>query len=269
MFRKEQVLAIAQDASFLDTRISGNTAGQRTNLTEWIFERLTIPEGSKVLELCSGTGAQTLRLIELVGNTGEVTALDSSPKALEVLHKNVKSEWRGRLTLLESKIDELENALHGLQIHLPCFDLVFCAYGLYYSTDASHLLAEVKRWLNPEGRIIVIGPFGPNNFTLFKLLEDNGVKIPEYVRYTSGKFMFQEVIPWLAGHFGIINIHTLINHITWNSTDEIVRYWQNSTFYEAARLPDVESSLREHFHKSSEFVNEKWIMMIEATDVRI
>lgn len=259
---KKDILEIASEADCLIKRIAANKAAQQIDLGQWIFERLAIASGYRVLELCCGTGAQTMSLLSLVGDVGHVVALDLSQKALESLSEKIDANLASRITLIESNMDDFSSALENIGLPKTYFDLVFCGYGLYYSQDAIKLLTESKSWLKPEGAMVIVGPYGFNNESLFKILRQCDVNIPDYVIYTSQDFMHQVVVPWATINFRSIRIATLINPIRWTSWDEVVSYWQNSTFYDPMKLNTVKQVMREHFIRNTEFVNHKWIMMV-------
>jgi hypothetical protein len=124
------------------------------------------------------------------------------------------------------------------------------------------------RWLRPNGVLTVVGPFGPNNGPLFELLEDAGVTIPEFVRYTSDHFMIEAVVPFTARTFARIEITTLVNPVTWRTPEDVLGYWRNTTFYAADREAAVRSALERRFERASGFINEKWIMRLNGTEPR-
>ena len=152
----------ATQAELLEQRIAENSASQEIDLATWILERIQLRPEDRVLELCCGTGGQTLPLLDRVGDSGRMVALDISRNALDILSSKA-GENRSRLSLVEGGLDDFSSSLHGLNEEPGSFDLVFCAYGLYYSKDSQRTLDEARRWLKPEGRIVVVGPFGPNN----------------------------------------------------------------------------------------------------------
>jgi ubiquinone/menaquinone biosynthesis C-methylase UbiE len=250
----------------LDQRIVENLRGQQIDLTQWIFERLEVRAGWQVLELCCGTGAQTLRLLDLMGDSGQVTALDASGEALEKLRDKVDPARRRRLTTVAAQMEEFPRALARLSLRPPTFDLIFCAYGLYYSNAPQETLAEALKWLKPGGRIAVIGPYRANNGPLFGILGDVGVEIPPLVRHTSQDFMEVAVIPWAIGHFRKIIVHTLVNPVVWDKPESLITYWKNSTFYDEAKLSQVERRVAAYFRTSPHFINEKWVMMVEMNN---
>lgn len=265
---KETIFLRAQLTDCLATRIAQNVGSQEVDLVNWIFDRLKVTNGSSILELCCGTGEQTIRLLELVGEKGEVVALDISPDSLQRLASRLDEGRLSRLTAVQSSMEDLGSALEKTHLRAPRFDMVFCAYGLYYSSDANNVLAQTKERLKAGGRIVVIGPFGPNNRPLFDLLERSGVEIPTAVRYTSQDFMEAKIAPWATRNFQTVRIHTLVNRIRWANPDQVLSYWKSSTFFEANRLESVQGRLNDHFRHSGEFVNEKWVMLLEMADAR-
>jgi ubiquinone/menaquinone biosynthesis C-methylase UbiE len=261
---KEKILERAAAADCLSMRITENVAAQQVDLNNWIFTNVNVADGSKVLELCCGTGAQTAHLVDKVGETGKVVAVDISRKALDTIWEKTPFGLKSRLTLIEAGLDDLPAALQGAVGNIDGFDMVFCAYGLYYSKDAKNVMATAMKRLKPTGSMVIVGPFGPNNGALFSLLEQHKVKISEYVMHTSRDFMWTEVIPWATVNFPSIRIRTLVNPVHWHSAQNVISYWKNSTFFDADRLPQVQAGLEEHFRTQSVFTNEKWIMLLEA-----
>jgi ubiquinone/menaquinone biosynthesis C-methylase UbiE len=255
----------ATQAELLEQRISENVASQEIDLATWIFERIQVQPGSRVLELCCGTGGQTLPLLKHVEESGQVVALDISKAALDKLTS--KAENHNRLTAIEASLDDFSPTLQAAGVH-PGFDLVFCAYGLYYSADAQKTLQEVRRWLSPKGSIVVVGPFGPNNKPLFDLLRRSGVTLTEPVTFSSERFMSEIVLPWAAENFERLSVHTMVNRVRWATAERVMNYWQNTTFYDAQKRARFEELLHSHFAKDGEFINEKWVMLAEISHGR-
>ena len=235
---------------------------------EWIFERLTIPSDARILEVCCGTGAQTVRFLGKVTEAGHVVAVDMSRDALDTLEAKAEDGYHSQLTLIESDMDALPQALAKAGHQSTKFDLAFCAYGLYYSKTPVHVLETMFRRLNSGGSIFIVGPYGPNNEPLFELLKEIGVTIPSYVRYTSQDFMCDQVIPWSTRAFETVSIHTVVNSIQWDSPDRVLNYWQNSTFFDPNKLQAMKKKVADHFDTHECFRNEKWIMMVEMTNAR-
>jgi hypothetical protein len=109
---------------------------------------------------------------------------------------------------------------------------------------------------------VIVGPYGPNNEPLFRLLTECGVTISEYIRFTSQDFMQSVVIPWGLLNFSALSIRILENKIVWNSPENVLSYWKNTTFYEPGKKGKVQKQLQNHFLRDIMFVNEKWVMLV-------
>jgi len=263
----------ATQSELLEQRIAENAAAQEIDLATWIFEWLQVRPGEQVLELCCGTGGQTLPLLDRVGDRGHVVALDISKAALDALVSKTAATNGKRLTCVEGRLEDFSTFLprarvRQIESQQEGFDLIFCAYGLYYSSDVLRTLHEAKSQLKPEGRIAIVGPFGPNNKPLFDLLRASGVAIGESVVFSSQSFMLQTVLPWGARNFESISIHTMMNPVRWTTQERVLNYWQNTTFYDPAKRGDFEALLRNHFERNPVFVNEKWVMLVEMSHGR-
>jgi ubiquinone/menaquinone biosynthesis C-methylase UbiE len=257
----------AIQTELLEQRIAENRASQEVDLVRWIFERVQVRESDQVLELCCGTGGQSLRMLKTLGERGRLYAVDISPEALSTLVERSALD-RSKVIAVHAGLDDFSAALQSSRLERSSFDLIFCAYGLYYSSDARNTLDEALSWLKRDGRVVVIGPFGPNNWQLFDLVRASGVTIPDPVVSSSERFMSEVVIPWAAVKFQSTRISTMVNPVRWATPERVLNYWQNTTFYSADHRREFERRLAEHFRQHGEFVNEKWVMMVEMTDAR-
>jgi ubiquinone/menaquinone biosynthesis C-methylase UbiE len=253
------MMSRATQAELLEQRIAENTAAQEIDLATWIFERIPVRHGDRVLELCCGTGGQTLPLLNLVGEAGQVVAVDISSAALHALTSKAGA-LSDRLLTVETGLDDFSSTLRGAGVEHG-FDFVLCAYGLYYSADAQQTLRQARAWLKPQGRIEVVGPFGPNNKPLFDLVRNSGVILAEPVTFSSERFMTQTVLPWAAENFEDLAVHTMVNRVRWSTPERVMNYWRNTTFYDAEKRAVFEERLHSHFLTHEEFVNEKWVML--------
>jgi len=257
----------ATQAELLEQRIAENRASQEVDLVRWIFERIPVQESDQVLELCCGTGGQTLRMLSALGERGRLYALDVARDALNTLVSRAAAD-ESKLIAVHASLDDLSGTLRDCGLERPTFDLIFCAYGLYYSSDAKKTLDEAFSWMKKGGRMVIVGPFGPNNGQLFELVRASGAPIPDPVVSSSERFMTEVVVPWAAVKFRSIRIGTMVNPVRWLAPERVLNYWQNTTFYSADHRHEFARRLAQHFAQHGEFVNEKWVMMVEMTDAR-
>lgn len=257
----------ATQAELLEQRIAENRASQEVDLVRWIFERIPLGESDQILELCCGTGGQALRMLSTLGEGGRLYAVDVSRDALNTLVERAAAD-KTKLLAVQASLDDFSGTLQNSGLKRPSFDLIFCAYGLYYSSDARKTLDEAFSWLKKDGRMVVVGPFGPNNWQLFDLVRASGVTIPDPVISSSERFMNEVVVPWAVVKFQSVRISTMVNPVRWSTAERVLNYWQNATFYSADHRSEFERRLAEHCAQHGEFVNEKWVMMVEMTDAR-
>jgi ubiquinone/menaquinone biosynthesis C-methylase UbiE len=257
----------ATQAELLEQRIAENRASQEVDLVSWIFDRVPVRDNDHVLELCCGTGGQTLRMLSTLGDNGRVFALDVSREALDTVSARAGAD-HAKLVPIQSTLENFSSALEGRGLPRPSFDLIFCAYGLYYSRDAVLTLNEALSWLKKDGRIVVVGPFGPNNGQIFDLVRASGATISDAVLSSSERFMTEVVVPWAAVKFCSTRVSAMVNAVRWATPERVLNYWKNTTFYSAEHQQELEKRLQQHFAAHGEFVNEKWVMMVEMVDAR-
>ena len=76
--------------------------------------------------------------------------------------------------------------------------------------------------------------------------------------------MTQIVLPWGARSRNA-SVRTMVNHVHWRTPERVLNYWRNTTFYDAEKRPAFQELLNSHFVKYGEFVNEKWVMLVEMS----
>lgn len=119
-----------------------DAVGRRT------VELAGIARGSRVLDVCCGTGASALPAAAEVGPTGSVIAVDLADRLLT----------RGRAKARALHLDNVEftpGDMEALRLPDACADVVLCVLGLYYAQDPPRALAELWRVLRPGGTLAV------------------------------------------------------------------------------------------------------------------
>lgn len=110
------------------------------------FSRLA--KNEKVLDAATGKGAVLSAAARILGSEGQIAGIDISPKMLQEAKKRVPA-W---VELKEMDAEHLAFPDHS-------FDVVFCAFAIYFFPDVQAVLSEFKRVLKPDGRM-VISSFG-------------------------------------------------------------------------------------------------------------
>jgi len=115
---------------------------------------LSLPVGSRVLDVCCGAGASALPAAHSVGSTGKVVGVDLSEKLLELA--------RTKATGLTNIDFELGDML-ALRFPAGSFDAVVCVFGIFFVPDMEMAVRELWRCIRPGGQLAVT-TWGPNFF---------------------------------------------------------------------------------------------------------
>lgn len=251
----------AEKTDFLAERIKQNEKRQTINLNSWAFDLLEKSQDNlNILEFCCGTGRQTEYLVKDFPNS-QFTCIDISNEAINsVKESSFYSE--AKMKVFTSGMDEF------IVNNKEKFDLVFVSYGLYYAKNIDLVIKSTIDLINPRGRFVVLGPYGENNKQLFDLVKQSGGSIDDFVIFSSTSFMYDKVIHLSLGKFNDFKLNTIINPVNWESPDEVLTYWKNSTFYQKEIENQFKENLEAHFRNNNHFVNEKHIMLFQGINKR-
>jgi len=120
------------------------------------IERLKLPQGAHVLDVCSGSGASAIPAAQAVGPKGSVLAVD--------LAQNLLALARAKADALGLKNIEFRNGdLLDAAIPAAHFDAVVCVFGIFFVPDMQAAVRALWRAVRPGGRL-VITTWGPNFF---------------------------------------------------------------------------------------------------------
>jgi ubiquinone/menaquinone biosynthesis C-methylase UbiE len=119
-------------------------------------ERLDLSPGTRVLDVCCGSGASAIPSAETVGPNGFVLGIDLAENLLELARR--KAAQRG-LNNIEFRTGDV------LDLGLPdsSFDAVVCVFGIFFIPDMSAAVRELRRLLRPGGKL-AITTWGPRFF---------------------------------------------------------------------------------------------------------
>lgn len=120
-------------------------------------ERLALRPGSRVLDVCSGSGASAIPAAHAVGPTGQVIAVDLAANLLARLR--AKGERLG-LTQLEARTGDL---LDPPLDHAAAFDAVVCVFGIFFVADMAEAIRRLWTRVAPGGQL-AITTWGPRVF---------------------------------------------------------------------------------------------------------
>ena len=114
------------------------------------------PVGSRVLDVCCGTGASALPAAEAVGPTGNVIGVDLAKQLLELARTKAIQRCLGNI---EFEVGDM------LSMRFPAasFDAVVCVFGIFFVPDMARAVSELWSRIRPGGKLAVT-TWGPNFF---------------------------------------------------------------------------------------------------------
>jgi ubiquinone/menaquinone biosynthesis C-methylase UbiE len=109
-------------------------------LVDW----LSLKPGTRILDIATGAGAVLLPAAHLLGAEGYIVGIDLSDRLLRQAEALVRAEG---LTNVELRKMDAEH----LEFHDQTFDVVTCAFSLYFFADMEAALHEMHRVCKPGG----------------------------------------------------------------------------------------------------------------------
>lgn len=119
-------------------------------------ERMRLTSGSRVLDVCCGSGASAIPAAEIVGPGGSVVGVDLAHNLLELAR--AKAMQRG-LQNIQFQSGDLTN----LPFDEGSFDAAVCVFGIFFVPDMQAALRELKRVVRAGGSLAVT-TWGPRFF---------------------------------------------------------------------------------------------------------
>lgn len=111
-----------------------------------LVERLAIMGGERILDVATGKGAVLLPCAERVGRFGRVVGIDLSQKMLEQTEGIARARGLDNFELYKMDAEHLE-------FRDEIFDIVTCAFSLFFFPAMDTALREMYRVLVPGGRL--------------------------------------------------------------------------------------------------------------------
>jgi ubiquinone/menaquinone biosynthesis C-methylase UbiE len=103
--------------------------------------------GERVLDVGCGTGIVARQVTSRLGTTGAVTGIDLSPDMLAVAQASAAREG--------AAIEWRQGSAEALPFPEETFDLVLCQFALMFFANKAAALAEMRRVVTRNGRVLV------------------------------------------------------------------------------------------------------------------
>ncbi|WP_068774121.1 demethylmenaquinone methyltransferase [Paenibacillus sp. FJAT-26967] len=114
-----------------------------------VMKRMNVQEGSRALDVCTGTGDWAMALADAVGTRGEVIGLDFSNNMLKIAQDKQEKQALKQLTFIQGNAMELPFEDHS-------FDYVTIGFGLRNVPDYLTVLREMHRVTKPGGKVVCL-----------------------------------------------------------------------------------------------------------------
>ncbi|MCT4632381.1 MAG: class I SAM-dependent methyltransferase [Firmicutes bacterium] len=110
-----------------------------------ILGLLNIKNGSKILDIGTGTGVLLPYLVDLSGSSGEITAIDISSKMIEVAKRKYHY----------NNVNFICEDIMKANLHSEYFDYIICYSVFPHFDDQESLVKVVSKYLNEGGKLII------------------------------------------------------------------------------------------------------------------
>ncbi|MBN2735013.1 MAG: methyltransferase domain-containing protein [Methanomicrobiaceae archaeon] len=230
----------------LQIRINAHNKYAMYDIDDWIVEKINFRGDEKILDLCCGNGKQSLRYAKILSGKGSVDAMDISAELLNEAVKiaeseNIKISYHCRD--INQKLPFLENT----------FDIVTCAFGIYYVQDIREVLSEIFRVLKPGGKFFVAGPTVNNAREMLDIYEE---VTRQKISQKREKRMDSEIIPEIKKKFNSVEVEIFKNPINFPSMEEFIKYTCATLSFKENTDENIREKLVQKFkEKASENMN--------------
>lgn len=113
---------------------------------------MQIPVGSKVCDIGAGSGFYTIAMAKYLANTGKVFSVDIQKDILSKIQNEAKSLNLNNVEVLWGDIESDE----GLMLAEKTMDYCLLCNTLFQIKEKKKALAEIKRILAPNGKLVLI-----------------------------------------------------------------------------------------------------------------
>ena len=234
----------------LNNRISTHANFAKYEINDWIIPILDVQKHYHILDIACGNGKQLIPISKIIDEAGSITGLDISQEMLNEIHTYTK---KNKNTILkQGKMENIDTDFED-----SYFDLIFCCFGLYYSTNYKRTIKDIYNKLKNNRKCFVCGPIKGNNLELTEIHEVFGKLPREYV-------IHNKALPYFKSIFSEVKIEIFENPITFPNKEALLRYWKSYTLFEREVQNEFENSITDIFRKEGKFITKKIVMGITA-----
>ena len=203
----------------LQTRIDIHDKYGGRDIDAWMLDVLDLRKGMNILDVGCGAGKQLIAFHEELDGDVELTGGDVNEDLLEQARE--RTAERG----IDAEIIHLD-----FDKRFPMedgeYDLVSCAFAIYYADDIPFTIKEIHRVLKPGGTLFTTGPMPENKQFFYDVIrEATGKTIPPMPgssRYDS------EILGAIRDTFSEVEVEIFENPLRFPSADPFIEYTRAS-----------------------------------------
>lgn len=241
----------------LENRLEINAKYGPFNFHEWLLSRVGFRPGMDILDVGCGTGIHAMAALKALGGRGTVSAMDLSADSVKILKEN--GAGHSNLDAVVGNMKDLA-AIIANQFHIKRYDLIYSVYALWYCPDHFGVLDAMRGALKPGGRLVVCTPNAPNG--LREAIKRLGHPRPDLDQVTN--FGSNVLEPYFRAYFDETVIHLRRNILRITSTDDVLRFYKSTGYYDPAIARQLESLAKLEIEMNGYFAFEKNIYFIEG-----
>lgn len=230
----------------LSQRIQTNQKFGDADLKSWVMSRIDLKQTDRLLDIGCGTGAYIIPFAQSIKTDWACIGTDISEASINSA-KQTADQQGLKIKFFVESMDQLEASKK-----MGPFSVMTFVYSAYYSKDATRMLNGLLNVLEPNGRLVILGPYMDNNQEWFDFIRQF-MSIPKHALESSGMFMTNTVLPFALERFNEVKCFRFVNNIVMPSLVELQRYWEASTYFDAKHNEAFQKLAEEHFKKHSEF----------------
>ena len=228
----------AISAKKLEERLRINQKNQTLDLVDWLFEKISVPKGSTVLDVGCGNGNQTIPLSKAVGESGRVFAFDISQESIDDLIQKTREKNLDNIQAIVGDMFDVKK-IAETEFKQNNFDFIHSSYSLYYVDDHVKAMHELYECLADDGEFAVFTPCNPHGMVEFvKTIHEVPVQIAECFDFGD-----DILLPFFRDNFRKVTLNYYDNILCISDVEEFMSLYSASTYFDENRVCEIRAAI--------------------------